>query len=42
LALEGDHLQFSEDWFINNIIDKYLKWVNIKVQNMLLYRTIRN
>ena len=25
LSVDGDHLQFSEDWFIENIVDKYLK-----------------
>ena len=25
LAVDGDHLQFSEDWFLKNIVDKYLK-----------------
>jgi palmitoyl-protein thioesterase len=25
LAVDGDHVQFDEDWFIQNIVDKYLK-----------------
>lgn len=25
LSVDGDHLQFSEEWFIQNIVDKYLK-----------------
>jgi palmitoyl-protein thioesterase len=25
LAVDGDHLQFSEDWFIHNIVDNYLR-----------------
>jgi palmitoyl-protein thioesterase len=25
LSVDGDHLQFSEDWFIQNVVDKYLK-----------------
>jgi palmitoyl-protein thioesterase len=25
LAVDGDHLHFSEDWFVDNIVDKYLK-----------------
>ena len=25
LAADGDHLQFKEQWFIDNIIDKFLK-----------------
>lgn len=24
ISLEGDHLQFTEDWFIETIVRKYL------------------
>jgi hypothetical protein len=41
LAVDGDHLHFSEEWFIDNIVNKYLRW-NIQGQNtLLLLRIIR-
>jgi hypothetical protein len=36
LAVFGDHVQFDEDWFIQNIVDKYLKWGNV-IKLLLLY-----
>jgi len=25
LSVDGNHLQFGEEWFVQNVVDKYLK-----------------
>jgi hypothetical protein len=41
LSVEGDHLQFGQSWFIDNIVNKFMKAPAKRVKARFTNNTIR-